>query len=131
MSLLRRRMMMSVKELDTPTGGNDFGIEFPLYLEFDYCDVSPLYTYCERAADELGVKVYNCVKSIIDEYGESDSVGNVLVGEQVLDMLGIEIYVENSKVIALHKEYSTYCLITNDEYTYVTVRDNGLVFYEL
>jgi hypothetical protein len=113
--------------------GNDFGIEFPLYLTFDYCDVSPLLTYCERAADELGVKVYNCVKAIIDEYGEiiSTVTSMVVVGEQVLDMLGVEIYIENSKVVTLSKEYNTYFLTTNGEYQNSFIRNDGLIAYEL
>ena len=111
-------------------GGNDFGIEFPLYLKFDYCEETPLVKYCERAADELGVKVYNCIKSIVDEYGEFYGMGNT-VGEQVLDMLGIEIYFENSKVVALQEEFSTYTMLPNSGYPFVVVRDNGLIFYEL
>lgn len=111
-------------------GGNDFGIEFPLYLEFDHCDVYPFHTYCERAADELGVKVYNCVKEIVDEYGEFYD-WQTIVGEQVLDMLGIEIYFENSKVIGFYNEGDTYSLQTNhNEYHYVNIDHNGLIFYE-
>ena len=101
-----------------------------MYLTFDYCDSFSLTLYCERAADELGVKVYNCVKSIVDEYGEAELLVSI-VGEQVLDMLGIEIYVENSKVIALHKEYDTYYMRTNGEYEYAYLRTDGLIFYEL
>ena len=110
--------------------GNDFGIEFPLYLTFDYCDVSLLYTYCERAADELGVKLYNCVTSIVDEYGEGEN--NIfIVGEQVLDMLGIEIYVENSMVFTLFKNTGAYFLrINNDEYLDTCVHNNGLMICE-
>ena len=111
-------------------GGNDFGIWFPLYLEFDYCEESVFSKYCERAADELGVKVYNCVKSIVDEYGEGDGIVTD-VGEQMLDMLGIEIYFENSKVIGLYKDHNTYSMTTNGEYSYVYVLNNGLMSYEL
>lgn len=122
-----RRRFFNIKN-----GGNDFGIEFPLYLEFDYCDSFGLLTTCERAADELGVKLYNCLTAISNEYGEDiyGSGSYLVVSGQILDMLGIEIYIENEKVIEVHKDGNTSYIVTYGTYDYTLVNPNGSIHYE-
>lgn len=109
------------------SGGNDFGIEFPLYLTFDYCEEDFFMTTCVRAADELGVKLYNCLTAISNEYGEDISGTGIyfIVSGQILDMLGIEIHVENSKVVEVHKDISIFWLVTNGMYDYTQVNQVG------
>lgn len=89
-------------------------------------------TICERAADELGVKLYDYLIAILNEYGEdvSGDGSYLVVSEQILDMLGIEIYIENTKVIEAHKDRGTLFIVTNGVYDYTVVHLNGSIICE-
>lgn len=78
--------------------GNDFGIEFPLYLEFDECKTNWGMTACTRYADDISKRLYEVLSDILSEYGTVAEVYETYVSEQVLNMLGIEIYIKNIKV---------------------------------
>ena len=109
-------------------GGNDFGIEFPLYLTFDRCESFFMVETCFRDADELGVKLYSLVKDVVDKYGEGDIF---IVGEQILDMLGIELYIENGKVYELWKEGNAYFWgAYHDKYNVGRIHADGEITFE-
>ena len=82
---------------DDQEGDSGSGLEFPLYLEFGNCEESWVDIQCTREADEIGVKLYKLLTDVCVKYGEGDS-GILTISEQILDMLGIEIYLDNLKV---------------------------------
>lgn len=94
----------TVKTDDEESGGNDFGIEFPLYLEFDWCEGDDISKYCQRDADELGLNLYQYLAEIAIKYGEQTGHG-YFVSEQILNMIGFELYIEGEKVVNCY--YST------------------------
>lgn len=90
-------------KMDGEDSGNDFGIDFPLYLEFDYCEESWSNKTCYRDADELGLKLRDVLLNIIDEYGIEINSSSKDVTEQVLDTLGVNIYIDNDKIVSINK----------------------------
>lgn len=113
-------------------GSNDFGIEFPLYLTFDYCEDNLwMGKICTRTSDAISVNLYNYLTQNAIKYGEfSESDGGTyILNEQVLDMLGAEIYIENAKVIEFaFGEYLRPALYTEDEfYDNVYLDSDGLL----
>lgn len=112
-------------------GGNDFGIEFPLYLEFDYCEDGFMGKICTRTSDVISVNLYNYLTRNAIKYGEfsEGDGGSYILNEQVLDMLGAEIYIENAKVIEFaFGEYLRPVLYTEDEYyRHIYLDSDGLL----
>jgi hypothetical protein len=115
MSLLRRRMMMalSVNDGEESGGGNDFGIEFPLYIEADYCD-SYMVGAFDCVSNSLGVTFYtnllNFAIHTCKTYGElNDGVYYV-----ELSPLDIHIFVDvNGKWSELEYFYA------DNDFTYI------------
>lgn len=64
-----------------------------MYLTFDECTTNWAETECVRYADDISKKLFEVLKDVINQYGESD-----VVTGQILELLGIEIYIENSKI---------------------------------
>ena len=73
-------------------------LEFPLYLEFDWCEGDGIYKYCQRDADELGLKLYQYLAEIAVKYGDLEPTG-YYVTDQIIDMIGFELYIEGEQVV--------------------------------
>lgn len=102
-------------------GGIDTTLQFPLYLDFDYCEYYPDWysTECVKEGDFTELK--RVITLVIEDYGNGG-----YAGEDVLDDLGIEIYLEGEKVKEFVEEYDS-VYISTDTYFYVSVLDYRLV----
>ena len=93
---MRRRALLAASSGKT---GDLPSFNFPIYLEWDYCDTSPWFGYCERAADELTISLYDYLFSILEIEGINDGISPyVYISSDNLERLGIEIYIDNEKV---------------------------------
>lgn len=84
-------------------GSNDSPIDFPLYLNFDYCDKF-FMTYCYGEGDysELRRFLIDVCKTHYDIF--DDTLESYDIYEDTLNALGIEIYVEDYRVTIMWYE---------------------------
>lgn len=75
------------------------GLEFPLRLNFDGYDVGASEAY--RHADSTSKMLVGYLAEILGTHGEYDS-GGFEVNSETLNKLGVEIYIEDVKVIGLN-----------------------------
>ena len=116
----RRRALLAASQ--TGGGGGDSPIDFPLYLNFDQCTNWILVISCERAADETSIILHDYLKEVAQQYG----TGIVYtVNEDVLNSLGIDIYIEGE-----HVTDDGIGLINDGEYNNCTLRSDGWLIYE-
>lgn len=111
-------------------GGVDSPIDFPLYLNFDQCTNWGFMTSCERAGDETSIILHGYLTEVAQQYGEEYDYGYHL-NEDVLNSLGIDIYIEGERVNKAHvDEYSGVSLENDGEYNYCILRSDGWLIYE-
>lgn len=106
---------------DGEDSGN--GLEFPLYLTFDYCDTFVM-TYCYGEGDyaELRRFIIDVCKTHYDDYS-NDFMDTYNVYEDTLDSLGIEIYVEGQKITTLSYEGAYNYAWLENNYYFTRVQD--------
>ena len=71
----------------------EYKLEFPIYLNWDYCEDHALMKTCVRNGDELSKMIFNYLYPIALQYGDT------WMSEENLDELGIEIYIDDEKII--------------------------------
>lgn len=98
--LLRRRALLAASQ----TGGGN-GLEFPLYLNFDYCEDSWGYKYCYINDNEVVETYYNYLKSECLKY--DDGSINYQLPEESRIALGIEIYFDGNLATGFSFDSST------------------------
>ena len=110
-------------------GEEDDGIEttlqFPLYLNFDYCEENVLSVYCYGNGDYA--ELNRVIKFVVDTYGVDDAIHYRSVNEAKLDELGLEIYLEGEKVRSFAIEYSE-CFVNTDTYYATKVTDSAITY---
>ena len=109
--------------------------EFPVYLNFDYCEEYSFFKYCERAADELSISLGQYLRNVVENHKVVDSAGYYTVSEDVLKGLGVEIYIEGELVKSLYGEEGSYSsenvfLVTDGEYSYTWLTKDGFLIYD-
>ncbi|MBQ2855505.1 MAG: hypothetical protein IJE78_00480 [Bacteroidaceae bacterium] len=116
---------------DGEENADGFGVQFPIHFEFDSCETIPNLniTSCYRKGDDLGINLYNYIVFIIAKYGEVYPAG-IFVFEETLSLLGIEIYIEGSKVVSLDHSEVGYYLNTDGDYLYTIIRSDGSLLCE-
>lgn len=98
-------------------GSIDTTLKFPLYINFDYCEESPLGGYCYGSGDYT--ELNRVIQFVVETYGKDAGYSLRIVDEAKLDELGLEIYVEGEKVRLFSIEYSQSFLRTD---TYYAIR---------
>lgn len=96
--MMRRRALLAASQ--TGGGGIETTLQFPLYFDFDRCEIG-FSTYCTRAADDTSIELENYLNLLAEEYGKY-SGGEFpcsVLSESVLDNLGVTIYFKGFKVI--------------------------------
>ena len=68
-------------------------LEFPIYLNWDQCNSDFMMKTCVRNGDELSKKIFDYLYPIALQYGDT------WMSEEDLDELGIEIYIDDEKII--------------------------------
>ena len=101
---MRRRALLAASSGKT---GNLPSFNFPIYLEWDYCDTSPLFGYCERKADELTISLYDYLFIVLETEGQATGNARSLSQEQ-LTTLGIEIYIQGERVYEIECDDISY-----------------------
>lgn len=124
---MRRRALLAASSGKT---GDLPSFNFPIYLEWDYCDTSPWFGYCERAADELTISLYDYLFSILEIEGIDNGVGLYILSDN-LERLGIEIYIDNEKVDnvsieALVRGY--YIFVATPSNSSIRLGENGYLY---
>lgn len=124
---MRRRALLAASSGKT---GDLPSFNFPIYLEWDYCDTSPWSGYCERAADELTISLYDYLFSILEIEGIGNGVGPYISSDN-LERLGIEIYIDNEKVDrvaidALVRGY--YIFVETPSNSHIRLYENGYLY---
>ena len=108
--------------------------EFPVYLNFDYCEEGFLSKYCERAADELSISLGQYLRNVVANHKVVSLDRYYTVSEDVLKGLGVEIYIEGELAKSLYGEEdsdsseSVY-LVTDGEYSYTWLTKDGFLRY--
>jgi hypothetical protein len=124
---MRRRALLAASSGKT---GDLPSFNFPIYLEWDYCDTSPWFGYCERAADELTISLYDYLFSILEIEGINEGAGPYISSDN-LERLGIEIYIDNEKVDrvaieALVRGY--YIFVETPSNPFIRLEENGYLY---
>lgn len=110
--------------------------DFPVYLNFDYCEEDFFSKYCERAADELSISLGQYLRNVVENHKVVDSSrGYYTVSEDVLKGLGVEIYIEGELVKSLYgmevsDNSEDIYLVTDGEYNYTCLKKDGFLIYE-
>lgn len=114
---MRRRALLAASQM-----GEGNRLEFPLYLNFDYCEESGSWftpTICHINSTEITVAYFWYLWDMIFKYGIKDGA-YTFVENQVLNSLGIEIYLGDEKIIDL------YAIETIETIEFSTINGSGI-----
>ena len=103
--------------------------EFPVYLNFDECEVILGMTVCTRYADEISIALHSYLQECCIKYGVN-SGGYYILHEDKIKELGIEIYVENNLVDSIWLSGAGVEMFTRGEYSGSILQSDGLFIYE-
>ena len=81
-------------------------MEFPLYIESDYCVIESISLRCHKT-DDFTV-LFNFLKDVCLKHYDDEFAGHILmVSNEVLESLGIEIYLDDKRVEFMQYDYGT------------------------
>lgn len=110
---------------------DDVRLEFPMYLNFDYCEPQTFgMIYCYRSPDDLSLKLYNSLIELLQTYGEDD-LSYITIDN--ITNYGFEVYIDGNLICWTGKytgDGSAIELADKDHNYYYVINELGEISHE-